>query len=61
MYDFWSHEVDVGDVDGSLMHKIHVCELLICFVLMMLNLTDLTLGYSYMNESVVNGLSSYIL
>ena len=54
MYDFWSHEVDV---DGLLMHKLHVCELLIYFVLMNLNLTDLTLGYSYMNESVMVNIS----
>jgi hypothetical protein len=30
-----------------LMHKLHVCKLLSYFVLMMLNLIDLTLGYSY--------------
>jgi hypothetical protein len=43
------------------MHKLHVCEPLIYFVLMMLNLTNLTLGYSYMNELVINGLCQYIL
>ena len=63
---FWLQVVDVWllvtwgrcrDVDGLLMHKLHVCELLIYFVLMNLNLTDLTLGYSYMNESVMVNIS----
>ena len=40
-----------------LMHKLHVCELLMYLVLMMLNLTDLTLGYSYMNELVMVNIS----
>ena len=63
---FWLQVVDVWllvtwgrcrDVDGLLMHKLHVCELLIYFVLMNLNLTDLTLGYSYMNETVMVNIS----